>query len=208
MLVVLAIITIITAVVITSHSAFNKTLLLTNTAYDVALTIRGTATYGIGSRTAGPSINTGYGIHIQKSAAMTTFSRFADSYPLPSASAPCHPATDTLAPDAKPGDCAYNPGQEGPPAATPFTLGNGMTITDFCVTYAVGSPECASGSLTSLDIVFVRPNPQPYMSVNGTYAAGSPVTSACLALTSPQGGARFVSIALTGEINSSATSCL
>lgn len=208
MLVVLAIISIIMAIVITSHSAFNKTLLLANTAYDVALTIRSTATYGIGSRVAGLSVNTGYGIHLERSSD-TTFTLFADSWPQPSNnSTRCHPATDTGAPDAKPGNCTYEPRSNRDLLMATYTLGNGMRFSDACA-YA-GSWSCATSngsSLTSLDIVFVRPNPQPYMSANGAYSVVSPVTSACLALTSPQGGARFISVASTGEINAAATSC-
>jgi len=210
MLVVLVIISIITAVVITSHSAFNKTLLLANTAYDVALTIRSTATYGIGSRAAVSSLTTGYGVHFQ-SPPNNTFTLFADVYPPPTVSSACHPATDDSAPDAKPGNCVYDPIQSE--KVTDYTLGNGMTISDFC-TLSVGPWKCASdagNALTALDIVFTRPNPMPFMTgCMGSacnYNASVPVTKACLKLTSPQGGERFISIALTGEINAAATSC-
>ena len=54
-MVVLAIVTSITAIVFTSQNSFNKTLILANTAYDIALTFRSAATYGLGGRTIGNS---------------------------------------------------------------------------------------------------------------------------------------------------------
>jgi len=206
MLVVIAIIAIITVVVITSQSSFNRTLLLANAAYDVALTIRSAETYGIASRAAGAVVTTGHGIHFSGTPSQS-FILFADSTPPPSSNAArCHPANDVSAPDAKPGDCAYQPDQKE--FVTTYTLGNGMTITNFCAIYGNGTYSCAAdNTITSLDIVFVRPSGEPYMSVNGAYSSISPVTAACLAIASPQGGARYVSIASTGQISAAATSC-
>jgi len=210
MLVVLAIIGIISLVVITSQSNFNKTLLLANTAYDVALTIRSAETYGISSRVAGISFNTGYGVHFRRQSPNNTFIFFADSWPSPSSNpARCHPATDTGAPDAKPGNCAYDSQPNRDMLMTTYTLGNGITISDFCAKTS-GSWACATSngsSLTSLNIVFSRPNPIPFMSVNGSYSSSFRVTDACLSLTSPQGGARSVSVSSSGEIRATATSC-
>lgn len=207
LLVVLAIITAITGIALSSQSGFNKSLIVANTAYDIALALRSAETYGLSSRVAeGTILDAGYGLHFDKSTP-SSFVFFSDLHPISSEISPCHPSSGTSAPDAKPGDCAYQ-AEEGERVTT-YTLGNGITVSDFCA-YAGGAWSCATsgaGALSTLDIVFARPNPDPFISTNGTYSAASPVTSACLTITSPQGGARYVSIVASGSINANATSC-
>lgn len=211
MLVVLAIISIITIIVITSQSAFNKTLILANAAYDVALTIRSAQSYGVGSRAGTGVSRAGYGLSFRgfgNGATPSSFIFFADSSPGPSElSSRCHPADDYTAPDAKAGDCAYQAGQDV--KISDFALHRGISFKDLC-TYTAGTWQCANSNgnaITSFDIVFVRPDPAPYMSKNGSYVAGNPVTKMCLTLASPQGGTRYVSVTSSGEINADAPSC-
>src|SRR5678810_853508 len=108
LLVVLAIITIITAVVISSQSAFNKTLVLQNTAYDVALTLRFAETYALGSRARELTVNTGYGLHFT-TGTPDSFAFFADVFPSPDANN-CHglPSGGVGAPNAIAGNCIYD----------------------------------------------------------------------------------------------------
>jgi prepilin-type N-terminal cleavage/methylation domain-containing protein len=199
LVVVLAIITVVTGVVITSQSAFNKTLILANTAYDVALSIRSAQTYGLGSRAAGITTNSGYGIHFAIGTP-SNFTLFADTYPAPSETSVCHPTDDASSPSAQTGNCAYDSNQ-GEQVIT-YTMGNRISMSDLCA-YA-GGWSCG---LTSLDIVFTRPNPDPFISENGVYDAGSPVTRACITLTSPQGGAEYVMVEASGAISANAPSC-
>lgn len=204
--VVLAIIVVITTVVLTNQSSFNKTLILTNTAYDIALTLRSAETYGLSSRASSISANAGYGLNLQK-ANPGFFTLFADVYPAPSTLSVCHPTDDATSPDARPGDCAYQPDQGE--KVLDYALGNGITISDFCA-YAAGGWSCAyaeGGTLSSLDIVFTRPNPDPFISMNGSYSEALPATAVCLAITSPQGGERFISITASGRILATAASC-
>jgi prepilin-type N-terminal cleavage/methylation domain-containing protein len=209
LLVVLAIIAVITTVALTGQGSFNKTLILSNTAYDIALTIRSAETYGLSSRASGTVANSGYGINFT-TASPDTLTLFADAYPIPGVTAVCHANPDPTAPDARPGDCAFQAAQGE--RVTNYKLGNGITVTDFCAqtgsawacTYAHGG---SSGGLTTLDIVFVRPDPTPFISVNGAYSSLSPVTKACITVSSRQGGARYVSVASSGQISASATSC-
>ena len=81
-MVVLTIIVVITTVVVASQSSFNKTLILVNTAYDIALTLRSAETYGLGSRAFGGVVNAGYGLNFQ-SGTPQSFTLFADTYPAP-----------------------------------------------------------------------------------------------------------------------------
>lgn len=196
LLVVLAIMTVITGIMITNQSSFNRTLILSNSAYDLALTLRATETYGISSRVTGSGVSdVGYGLHFG-SAPTTSFILFADNTPSPSAFG-CHglPPGGATAPDARPGDCMY----ESSEGVTVYNLNNGITVSDFCA-YVLGNWSCASTGLTSLDVVFARPDPNPFINGNGTRA--------CLTLTSADGSShRFVTVSASGAISANATSC-
>ncbi len=207
MLVVLAIITIITAVVLTSQSAFNKTLLLTNTAYDVALTFRFAETYGLGSRAFGGTLDTGYGLHFASGGASNSFILFADNYPSVGSGSVCHPAPsyDPAGPSAEPGNCAYDASQNE--KVQSYALGNGITISNFCAQSNNVWTCSSNGALTSLDVVFARPNPTPYMSANGVYSGTFPVTAACITLTTPQGSFKYISVGASGQVSTAGTSC-
>lgn len=190
-MVVLAIIGVIMSIVLTSQSTFNKTIILKNTAYDIALTLRSAETFGLGSRTVGVTANAGYGIHFQRG---SSFILFADT----SGGVSCAGMT----PDCKPGDYVYTP--DADKLVQTYMLGNGITVGDFCA-YWNGGKSCASGAsggISSLDVVFARPNPNAFIRANG-----SSYTSACITVTSPQGGAKYVSVASSGEITANAASC-
>lgn len=205
LLVVLGIVVTITSVVLTSQSSFNKTLVLANTAYDVALSLRSAAMYGLGGHAISMT-PTGYGMHFERSAP-ESFTLFADTYPAPSVASVCHAIDDPSTLDAQPGNCSYEAGQDF--MVTKYTLGNNITISDFCA-FSSGSWSCAfaeGGTLTALDIVFARPDSDPFMSVNRSYSSISPVTTACLKVSSPLGGDRFVAVSISGRITANATSC-
>ncbi|MFH1178261.1 MAG: type II secretion system protein [bacterium] len=191
LLVVLAIIGVIMTIVLSSQSSFNKTLTLTNTAYDIALTLRNAESYGLGSRAAGSAVsgcaaNAGYGVHFQTGG---SFILFADTSPISSCATP----------DLKPGNNIYTSGSDF--LAQTYTLGNGITIKDFCVLSNSGW----SCDYDSLDIVFSRPNPDAHISADNIY--NSSYTKACIAITSPQGGEKYVSVSASGQIIANATSC-
>ena len=201
MLVVIAIITIITLIVITSQGNFNKSLILSNAAYDVALAIRSAESYGLGGRlTTTLANNAGYGLHF--TAGTNTFIFFADNYPAASGSV-CHPTPPTGAssPEAKIGDCIYTAGSDS--LVLTNKLNNAITISKICADNN-GTWTC-SPSLTSLDITYVRPIPSPFISASGAYAAS--ISAACIELKSQQGTIRDISINSTGEINGNAASC-
>ena len=211
LLVVLAIIAVITTVTITSQTNFNKTLILANSAYDVALTIRSAQTYGMGSRVqAGAASNAGYGVYFSTPLPSSSFKFYADIDPGPSTNSAtnCHPAlavTGISAPDAQPGNCTYTTADS---LVSTYTLGNRIAVSDFCA-FRNGTWKCANSlnhDLSSLDIVFARPNPSPFMTANGSYSPSS-VTSSCIVLTSPQGGFRYIAVQPSGEITVATTTC-
>lgn len=194
LLVVFAIITVITGVVITSQSTFNDTIILSNTAHDIALAVHSARGYGLGSMAVGAVRNTGYGLHFN-SVARDSFVFFADTYP----------GASSNRPDSKSGDRAFTVNSDI--NIQTYTLGNAITIRDFCA-HSSGRWLCSvsqGGGLASLDVVFVRPNPNPFISLNGRYV--SDVSVACLTIASPHGGEEYVSINVAGQINANASSC-
>jgi len=193
LLVVLAIIAVVTTIALTSQSSFNKSLVLANTAYDVALTLRSAESFGLGSRAAGSLANAGYGLHFDHGAT-GSFILFADVWP--PASAAC------TRPDCKPGDHLYTASIDT--LVRTYTLGNNITVGDFCA-YADRWYCASTGDLTSLDIVFIRPNPDAYINANGTTFTS--YSAVCLRLSSPLGGSRYVSVAASGQIIAEAPSC-
>ena len=196
MTVVLAIIVTITGIILTNQTSFNKTLVLANTAYDIALTLRSSQTYGIGSRSFGGYTNMGYGLHFEITSP-ESFTLFADVSPAPSPSN-CHglPAGGADSPNAKRGDCIYQSASE---RVKDYNLENNVYIQDFCI-YASGTWDC---TLSSLDIVFARPNPDPF--INGMINR-----KACITISSRQdiSQRRFISVTESGQITANASSCL
>jgi len=192
MMVVLSVIASVTAIALTSQSAFNKTLILANTAYDIALTLRSAESFGMSSRATGVIANAGYGIHFQIGTP-DSFLMFADIFPLVGSSC--------TRPDCKPGDRIYTSDDT---LVQTYTLGNGITVSDFCA-YS-DSWHCAStGDLNSLDIVFMRPNPDAFIHAN--ISSYTQYTAACITISTNQGASRFVSVAASGQILADVPAC-
>lgn len=207
MLVVMAIIVTITGIVLTSQTTFNKTLTLANTAYDIALTLRSTQTYGVSSRGVTSLIGVGYGLHFDRRFP-TSFTFFSDDSTAP-LSSNCHgvPSAGVNAPDAKRGNCVYDAGEK----INDYNLGNTITVTNFCARSALDIWQCATsqgGGLSSLDIVFVRPDPGPFIYINGNTNVTGKRVKACLTVSSSSGGlSRFISISSSGAITANDLSC-
>lgn len=211
LMVVLAIVGIITTIVFTSQNSFNNTLVLANTAYDIALTLRSAQTYGLSSRATASGIgNTGYGLHFG-SGTQGSFILFADTSPPGSSGTLNCPSASFGTPNCRPGDNVYK--SSGPEADTLFaqtyTLGNGMTISNFCTIDVFDAISCATtngNTLAALDIAFARPNPDAFLSKNAVYSPF--LKKACITVSSPQGTKRFISVVMyTGQIIANAPSC-
>ncbi len=221
MVVVLAIITVISGVVLSSQTSFNKTLVLANTAYDIALTVRSVETFGVSS--SGLSVNgVGYGLHFD-TASPTSFTLFKDIDPAPSNSF-CHsplPLSDPNGPDAKRGDCVYNPDPTKGEWVKDYKVENGIYISRFCTAKASGDWKCkevgvtgtdeegeGDAKLSFVDIVFTRPNPSPFIAVNRKKNKIQLRSKACLEISAPGSSiTRSIFILPSGAITVSATRC-
>ena len=230
MLVVLAIITILAAIVLTSQSSFNRTLILDSTAYDIGLTVRSAETYGIGSRTVAAVNNVGFGVDFEASTP-TVFTLFGDtSPPVTSLLQPqlCHPIPVNTgnngieAPNAQPGDCQYEAGSDV--TVSTFAVGNGVRVSGLEALVSTGGVATWQKGLAKLDIVFSRPNAEPFITANsggallcsannamnatgGCSLSGS-IEEACIVLASPSGGTRAIKVNMAGEITANTATCL
>ena len=159
LLVTISIFVVLTGVVLFSQNSFNSSILLTNLAYDTALTIRQAQTYGINiknfnSTGSGNGVFVPYGVHFDMGAKQS-FILFADL-----SSGPGYAGVFDRS--ANPLSCQTDKG-----CVSRYNIKNGNYISKLCINNTSdpsGSDDC---SPTSLDIEFQRPNPDAVISVNG-----------------------------------------
>lgn len=183
LIVVLFIIIIITIITITSQTNYNRALIITNTTYTVALSIREAQTLGLSSRNFGGVQNAGYGVHIQDTYP-TNYRIFADIQGTPAYSG-C-PTGTSGTPEAKPGNCLYDAASE---VLTSFNLNKGFRIHDFCgIRSANNARACGSESAwTSMNITFLRPNTEAIMTMISSAGAPAALKCAVIWIAPPNG---------------------
>ena len=209
LLVTLAIITIVLAIILVSQTSFNRSILLIDTAYTVALSVRQSQSLGISGRIFSSTNNTGYGIHFDtNSTPINSYKQFADVSPSAgsavNAICPGHTVLVGSNPEARPGNCLYDGASE---LVTQYNFSQRYTIGKFCGTSnaVTNCSNDASLPLTSLDITFERPNIQTVMigsNQNGEITAYS-YDTACIEIDAPAaagGTTRYVKITRFGQI--------
>jgi prepilin-type N-terminal cleavage/methylation domain-containing protein len=198
MMVVLAIIAVITGIVINGQSTYNQTLILTDTAYTVAFSVRQAQSLGLSSRTSGGISNAGYGVRFESP---TSYTSFADTGGSVTVSDAWCPRGIAGTPEAKPGNCRFDPGE----TIQTYTFGRGFTVSDFCGKLSNGTRHCVStGQISSLDVVFMRPETRAVL----TGSNGVSYTCAEAVIAAPTGGAsRIVRISQLGEISVGQLQC-
>lgn len=201
LMVVVAIFAILTTVIMYKNSDFNNSFLLTDVTYDVALTIRQAQVYGLNVKNSGKGtvtqsgFNSGYGVYLDASTIQNnSLVFFADIFPDPS----------PLVPAPTSGNYSYDGQNE---LLNTFALTKGYRIARFCAaTSANASVEYCSDStigrvLNKLAIVFVRPNPDAYITDSN---ATSPTyySKATLTIVSPDGTKlKTVRVTTAGQIS-------
>lgn len=154
MLITLSIIIIISAVAVAGQSTFNQSILLTDTAYTVALSAREAQSLGLSSRKFSGVQNGGYGLHFVN-ASTKKYIVFADIQAINTQPSWC-PIVATTTPEAKAGNCVYDSATE---TFQTYEFTRGFTISDFCGKDLLGNLKCsAAGDIQSLDVMFLRPN--------------------------------------------------
>ena len=181
MLSVLAIFSILTSVVVFNYNKFRSDTILTNMAYEVALSIREAQIYGVSARQSAPiDYKVPYGIFIPKDSEQ--YYLFADMG-----------NETTTIPDGKfsGSDCA-DPGQDT--CVTTYSLQRGMKISD--VQYNNGS-ICQSLN-GDPSIIFKRPNPEPaFLSSDGF----SGIVHMIITVKAPDNATRYVHVYNNGQVD-------
>jgi prepilin-type N-terminal cleavage/methylation domain-containing protein len=200
MLVCLAIIGVLSVILVISQTNFNRTNILTDTSYTVALSVREAQTLGLSSRTFSGVANAGYGVHFGDSTSY--YDQFADILPAAPgdqahpATCPGHASAASL-PDSRPGNCYEDSASE---QVRRYTLSQGYTISKICGSTDGGTTWgfcSAPGQGNTLDIIFERPNTQSVITFN---AGGAAYSAAAVDILSPQGGLRCIITTQLGEI--------
>lgn len=217
MMVVLAIIVTVTAIALFGQSTFNRTLLLTDTAYNIALSIREMQSLGLSSRryiASGQDVqNAAYGIHMDRTQ-NTQYILFADISNTPTPSpfpSNCLVGTES-APDEKPGNCTYDTDLTPDGVFEIGTLTRGFTISKFCGKKTNNStPYCSTDTSTppldTMDIVFVRSSTESAINAlrNGTWEE---LISAEIYVSSADSlGTRGICISRVGQVSVTQGTC-
>jgi prepilin-type N-terminal cleavage/methylation domain-containing protein len=200
LMVVVAIFGMLTTIVLYKNSDFNNSFLLTDVAYDVALTIRQAQVYGLNVKNSGKidaskgldGFNNGYGVYLEADpstggALGNNLVFFADAFT-----------------SASSGDYVYDPATE---LLNNFALTKGYKIARFCATRSDDpTPWCSDNQdhrLAKLAVVFVRPNPDATITDNNGVGNGqTKYSNATIKITSPD-GTKFKTITVTtaGQIS-------
>lgn len=202
MLVVLAIIVIVTAIALVGQNSFNRSLILTETTYSVALSIRQAQSLGLSSRSFANVQNAGYGVRFVRGTnnSYTGFVDISPAAPGSSMGGRCPGHSVTSGPEARPGNCYYNTASE---LFQTYMFARGLTIGRFCGRTAAGTEYCSDGSLNNLDIVFLRPNVETIITGNN---AGVAFTRATIRIDAPNNeGSRCVVVSNLGAVSVAAT---
>lgn len=217
MLVVLAIMGVILSVTVNGQRAFDSSVVLSNTAYDVALSIRQAQTYGVSGRVAKGKQTTstyGYGVDVQ-SFPTDKYVLFADTYPHTNTNPNrnifnCHTAVSSLisAPDTKTGDCMYTKGADV--KIQSIAINNRVSISGACVYKNKNlSTYCSFGTnpLAQVDISFTRPDPGAIIiarkATGGAFTNGNNIlrfNHVCIRLSSGKGN-RYIMVNQVGIIS-------
>jgi prepilin-type N-terminal cleavage/methylation domain-containing protein len=170
LLVSIAIFSVITTMAVFNNAQFNSSVLLTNLAYEVAISIRQSQVYGVTVRkNAAGSFDSAYGVHFDMNTP-TAYTLFEDK-----------PTINHIC-DAS--ECGAANVVEA------FSLQKGNRITKVCV-----DTVCTN---RLIDISFVRPNPDAYIRV-GTDSVTS-FGKAEICISSPKGVIRKIVVEQTGQI--------
>lgn len=176
MVVSVGILVVITSIVLVNHNLFGGNILVSNLAYDVGLSVRQAQVFGLSVREFGVGtgqFDIGYGIHFD-SDDFTTYRLFADINR--------NKIFDI-----------------GDGTEEVFAIKRGFSIKQVCATNSASVELCTGSGINTLDVVFLRPDPDAYIRVDG-----DPVGlygRARIIVQSPQGSEREVTVESTGQIS-------
>lgn len=188
LLVSIGIFAMMTALLLAKYGTFNQGVILTNLAYDVAITIRNAQSYGLNVRSASRTldkfeISTGggvYGVHFSNEEKMNNKFQFF---------------VDSITPPEVPPDGIYQVSEK----LSETTIQRGSIVKRLCIVRSGSVCENIAGSI---DITFARPDPNAR--IKGTLTIGGPEiigNSAEITLQATDGSTKTVQVNSTGQIS-------
>lgn len=189
LVITIAIFAAMTTYLLAKYGKFNQSLLLTNLAYDIALTIRTAQSYGLNVKsTASGDFNTPYGVHFDIGMVNhnTCFAFFADAD----------------------GDSMYDQQEycgesdQGGEKISLYSLKRGSIISNLKVCADETNPGWCDEDVDFIDITFKRPDPDAII-----YSEGSGLTNnnkriifAEITLQATDGTVKKIIVRSTGQI--------
>jgi prepilin-type N-terminal cleavage/methylation domain-containing protein len=171
----ISILGIVTTILLTKNSEFNGNILLTNLAYDVALSIRESQVYGLSAKEAGAGsgqFTYAYGVNFDRMN-LVTFTSFVD----------------------RDGNGRKSGSTE---VLEIHTIERGNSILKFCTVSAGGAEQCSdTGAIQQLNIAFLRPDPKALIRTGGTQT----FPRARIYVASPRGNQKTITVESTGQIS-------
>lgn len=190
LLVSVAIFAFLTAFLVSKYGNFNQSILLTNLAYDVAITLRNAQNYGINVKSAPDVVNNvnyseefklGYGVHFDTHTGT----------PAPNTEMIFYADTNN--------SFSYNPGTDS--LLGRYVLRNGSKVSSICTNDTGDSCPTSGtgvdGTVGDLDVVFIRPSPDANFGSNGSSINAK---FAQITLQTPNGQTKKVVVRRTGQI--------
>ena len=184
-------------------------MVITDTGYTIALSLRQVQTFGLSSRTftGQTTANYGYGAHFE-AAKPISYTTFADvnksTYSVPSY---C-PVGTAGSPDAKPGNCRFDTSAE---TLQNYKIGRGLKVAALCGRDTGGVLRCSTDQtnpITSIDIVFLRPNTDTVVTASRSGAGDIQLKDLSITLSTPDNAAqRLVCVSYAGQISVTPTAC-
>ncbi|MFA6295694.1 MAG: prepilin-type N-terminal cleavage/methylation domain-containing protein [Candidatus Paceibacterota bacterium] len=179
LMVTVGIFVMMTALVLARYDSFGTGTILTNMAYDIALTIRQAQTYGLSVRKVDSSTNdfsAAYGVHFNDVTGVRKFILFTDSDK----------------------DGFYVSGNDID--ISTYNLKQGAKIKNaLCV--GTGT-SCSNTDVTDIDITFKRPNPEAIICAKNSTTLGCAWKYAKITITSADSSSdREIYVTKTGEIS-------
>lgn len=198
MLMVLAIFTIITSIVIFNYGEFNSKTIMSNMAYEVALSIRQAQVYSLGVRGQAnlDNFNTQYGIHMNTGIDKKSFVFFVDKDESGNPDGLCDAGISA--------NCLACSG--GTECLEKINLTRDVTIARICTSSGVTNPidettgycvDDTEAEYSNLTLLFKRPNPDSIVRLGNDVI--SDVTTG-IVLKTNYGNQRAVIISPTGQI--------
>jgi len=191
LLVTISIFIFMTALIVSRYGAFNQGTLMTNLAYDMALTIRTAQTYGVSVKGtydpvqgASQTFTGSYGVHFDTSSsgAASSFLLFSDAV---------DPVTGN-------GNNVYN-SLDGDTIIGSYTIKQGAKIvSNMCVSNN-GGGNCNLNTKSYLDIAFKRPDPSAIISGDGSQTQPNPPYNYAKITLSSADGTSFRTVVVRGN---------